>query len=246
MLQCTATITSRRASPLLVVALLIGFLTGGMRATDHRQPSFPHGSGIHGNGRGATSTSHSSSLSSSSSSSSSSSAAAAAAATALSDQNPLFVESWSEPWVGCRVGYFWGGGKAGSTTLATYLKRPGNVTGTARASAFAAAGKEICWALSGIGVLKSKTGAQCRLHEQLGQQRLGEELGAGWVLGAIGAGVAIAGDGGRSGLHSKMPPVCACCWFDVSRRGLYPDTCAPAAAEPQFTPRSTVRPCVSA
>ena len=47
----------------------------------------------------------------------------------------------------CEAIYFWGGGKAGSTTLATFLKHDYNNSGYDPNSEFIDSPKEICWAL---------------------------------------------------------------------------------------------------
>ena len=53
---------------------------------------------------------------------------------------------WNEHWIGCEPVYLWGGGKAGSTTLATYLKHGFDGAVYDPESPFVDAGKEICWA----------------------------------------------------------------------------------------------------
>ncbi len=107
---------------------------------------------------------------------------ASAAAAAATEAAAAFVSSWTERWVGCRTAYFWGGGKAGSTTLATYLKHPDPGDGRDAPSPFVRAGKEICWAEVGgqhvdaLAAAGDGTVDQCQAYQQRGEQRLSESV----------------------------------------------------------------------
>jgi len=61
----------------------------------------------------------------------------------------------------CQAVYFWGGGKAGSTTLATYLKHGEDGSAWDPSGEFVDAGKEVCWAESGAARLWDRAFAEC-------------------------------------------------------------------------------------
>ena len=57
--------------------------------------------------------------------------------------------NWTANWTGCEAVYFWGGAKAGSTTLATFLKHELDGAEWDANGMFVDTEKEICWAERG-------------------------------------------------------------------------------------------------